>query len=169
MILTFTQQLPPRPLEPTFHEIAAFFASRGFRSASRSSPPEPDASPPRLALPHPLLLQRGSLWGNLFGYSMERLRQRATVGLLQEPDGALCLSIRYEVSTLGQLISDTDRRFFQEEVCSLLESLGGQVDPEVRRRAHRRRSRREQIVRHLLLASFCFAVAYVLGRWLLLS
>lgn len=168
MILTFTQQLPPRPLEATLHDIAAFFAGRGFRAATPPALPEPDTSAASVESSRALLLQRGSLWGNLFGSSMERLRQVAAVGLQQEPDGTLRLSIRYEVSTLGQLISDTDRRFFEEEVLSLLDSLGGQADPEVRRRAHRRRSLREQVVRHLLLAVLCFVAAYVLGRWLLL-
>jgi hypothetical protein len=60
--------------------------------------------------------QRGSLLGSLTAFTPRRWGARATIA----PAGDGLLAVRLRVNTIGQIVGDHDRRFFEQELASVI-------------------------------------------------
>jgi len=159
MILTLSEQLPAwQPPAQLLARVVELLERRGFARvdlAEEGRPEDPAATTVDV------LLQRGSLWGNLFSSRMERLRQTLLVQLAEEPGtGSVQLRLCYTVSTFAQYVTETNRRFFAEEAAALVEELTDRPGAAARLKAHRWRSSMEWWL-GLLLAAL---LGLLLGR-----
>jgi len=130
-----------------------FLLDRGYRPAG-GGPEEPR-------------FERGRALAGLYTMSrMDRLHARLTVTARATADGCE-LGLRYRVDTLGQLITATNRAFWDVEVAELVDRVCDREGPD-RWGAFSARARRDALLFALLslaVAVVCGAVTFATG-WL---
>jgi len=151
VILSFDHSLPSTASQSWRAAAQATLSARGFVAQ-----PAPSST-------GGLTLRRGSLWGNLFGFRMDRLAQELRVNTEPEPGGGLRVSLHYEIDTRGQFVSAADLRFFEEEAAAVAQALAGDSSGLGPLAAYPRRARRKMAALLLGLAAMGAALGGLLG------
>lgn len=137
MELAYLRELPGVTPEVALERAGGYLRGRGYREAGAGR------------------FVRGRRLAGLYTMSrMDRLRTALAVEV-RGSDGGCEVGLRYSVGTLGQLITDTNRRFWDVEVRDLCDHLLDRPDSG-RWAEHVREARRDAI--RFVLASFLAAV-----------
>lgn len=97
---------------------------------------------------------------------MDRLPTRLSLCVRAQGDGSE-VDLRYDVGTFGQLVTETNRRFWDVEVDDLLDHIRGHAEPR-RWTAYERAARRDAVVFvliSLVTAVACCGIAMLLYRY----
>lgn len=168
MILTFEEQLSTVTPDEALRRCVAALLSLGFRHPA--SPSEAGGAAPGSSHGPSMdaVLLRGSGWGNLLSFQMERLAQSVTVHCAPAVPGGAVVRLRYDVRTWGQFIGDADRAYFAAEArCVAQHAAGGELRCE-ELQLTRAQVRRGAWITLALAAAVGVAVAVAAGllrRW----
>ena len=125
---------------------ADYLGGRGYRRGGRTDEPG--------------WFQRGWPLAGLLAMSMARLRTRAHL-TTEAVAGGVQMTVRYDVDTFGQLITETNRRYWDIEVDELCDRVEGRTELD-RWAAYAEQARQDDwrfLLVSLAIAAACGAVA----------
>jgi len=160
VILTYEEHAPDTTPQLAHERCLRALESVGFTLGAEA---DPAATAATATNPGATTLRRGSAWGNLLSFRMERLAQTVTVECESGPGAGSLLRLRYAVQTWGQFITDADRGYFAAEARWLAAQARGDDGPHDVLAAQRTRVRRVAWVTLTVAAVLGVTVAVLAG------
>lgn len=121
--------------------FCAFLTSRGYRAEGGA-------------------MLRGSWWGTLTSFKPSKWAVRATL----EPRDGHSHSLRFEVNTTGQVVTDQERKFWNDEFQAALSVAGGGEAGELEQAAASATASGKKILLYAASCSVAFGVIEYIAR-----